>query len=58
MENKGERFIVKKHNQHYWSIYHILEEDYLMIGCNYLLFENEEEAQVVCNHLNDTNCFC
>lgn len=21
-----ERFIVKKHNQHYWSIYHTLEE--------------------------------
>ena len=53
-----EYFIVKKHNQHYWSIYNTLEEGYLMIDCNYLLFENEEEAQVVCNCLNNTNHFC
>lgn len=53
-----EQFIVKKHNQYYWSIYNTLEESYLMIGCNYLLFKNEEEAQVVCNHLNNTDCFC
>jgi len=54
MGNK-EYFVVKKHNQYYWSIYNTLEEGYLMIDCNCLLFKNEEEAQKECDRRNNAD---